>query len=43
MNIFGITFNECAWWFGGYKVEVVTSTFWDKVPESFYSDVFIKK
>ncbi len=40
---FGSTFSEAAWWFGGCKAEVVTPTFWDKVPESFYNDVFIKK
>jgi hypothetical protein len=40
---FGSTFPEVAWWFGGCKAEVVTPTFWDKVPESFYNDVFIQK
>ena len=40
---FGSTFSECAWWFGGCAAEVITPTFWDKVPESFYNDVFIKK
>ena len=40
---FGSTFSECAWWFGGCKAEVVTPTFWDKVPQEFYDDVFQKK
>jgi hypothetical protein len=40
---FGSTFSEAAWWFGGCKAEVVTPTFWDKVPREFYDDVFQKK
>jgi hypothetical protein len=40
---FGSTFSESAWWFGGCKAEVVTPTFWDKVPQEFYDDVFQKK
>lgn len=40
---FGSTFSEAAWWFGGCKAEVVTPTFWDKVPQEFYDDVFQKK
>lgn len=40
---FGSTFSEVAWWFGGCKAEVITPTFWDKVPDSFYNDVFVKK
>jgi hypothetical protein len=40
---FGSTFSESAWWFGGCKAEVVTPTFWDKVPQDFYNDVFQKK
>lgn len=40
---FGSTFPEAAWWLGGCKAEVVTPTFWDKVPQSFYDDVFQKK
>ena len=40
---FGSTFPEAAWWFGGCKAEVVTPTFWDKVPQEFYDDVFQKK
>jgi hypothetical protein len=40
---FGSTFPEVSWWFGGCKAEVVTPTFWDKVPQSFYDDVFKKK
>lgn len=40
---FGSTFSEAAWWFGGCKAEVVTPTFWDKVPQYFYDDVFQKK
>ncbi len=40
---FGSTFTECAWWFGGCKANVVLPTFWDKVPDSFYNDVFIEK
>ena len=40
---FGSTFSESAWWLGGCKAEVVTPTFWDKVPQEFYDDVFSKK
>jgi hypothetical protein len=40
---FGSTFPECSWWFGGGKAEVVTPTFWDKVPENFLNDVYLKK
>ena len=40
---FGSTFSESAWWFGGCKAEVVTPTFWDKVPQDFYDDAFQKK
>jgi hypothetical protein len=40
---FGSTFSEVAWWFGGCKAEVITPTFWDKVPQDFYDDVFQKK
>lgn len=40
---FGSTFPECAWWFGGCRAQVVIPTIWDKVPQSFYDDVFIKR
>jgi len=40
---FGSTFSEAAWWLGGCKAEVITPTFWDKVPQDFYDDVFQKK
>ena len=40
---FGSTFPEAAWWLGGCKAEVITPTFWDKVPQEFLDDVFQKK
>lgn len=40
---FGSTFSEVAWWMGGCKAKVVMPTFWDKVPQDFYNDVFQKK
>ena len=40
---FGSTFPECSWWFGGCKAEVFMPTLWDKVPENFLNDVYIKK
>lgn len=40
---FGSTFSEAAWWLGECKAEVVTPTFWDRVPQEFYDDVFQKK
>ena len=37
---FGTTFSECSWWFGGCRAEVVMPTFWDKVPNDFYNNVY---
>ena len=37
---FGTTFSECSWWFGECRAKVVMPTFWDKIPEDFYHNVY---
>ena len=40
---FSSTYSECAWWFGDCKAEVFMPTFWDKVPQEFFDDIYNKK